>query len=60
MICEGLSNSVRHGKANNIEIKLNINKERTCLSIKDDGMGFDLKQTLEDKTRDWDYKICIN
>ena len=51
MICEGLSNSVRHGKANNIEIKLNINKERTCLSIKDDGMGFDLKQTLEDKTR---------
>lgn len=51
IICEGLSNGVRHGEANNIEIILNIDKESTYLSIKDNGKGFNLNQALEKKTR---------
>jgi signal transduction histidine kinase len=46
MICEGLGNAVRHGKAKNIEIKLEISAERTVLSIIDDGVGFDTKEVM--------------
>ena len=51
MICEGLSNAVRHGKARNIEVTLNIEGEETELLIKDDGVGFNVNQTMEDSTK---------
>ncbi|MDW5299926.1 MAG: ATP-binding protein [Sedimentibacter sp.] len=50
MICEGIGNAVRHGKAKNIEIKLNITSEYTNLSIIDDGIGFDLKNVMKAST----------
>lgn len=46
MICEGLGNAVRHGKAKNIEIKIDISAERTVLSIIDDGVGFETKDVM--------------
>lgn len=50
-ICEGISNAVRHGKASNIEVSLNIESEEIILSIVDDGIGFDLNEVLVSKTR---------
>lgn len=50
MICEGLGNAVRHGKAKNIEIILDISAERTFLSIIDDGVGFDTKEVIPSST----------
>ncbi len=51
MICEGIGNAVRHGKAKNIEIILDISADRIFLSISDDGTGFDLKRVMDDSTR---------
>lgn len=50
-ICEGISNAVRHGKASNIEVSLNIESDQIILSINDDGIGFDLNEVLVSKTR---------
>lgn len=50
MICEGLGNAVRHGKAKNIEIKLDISTEKTLLSIIDDGLGFNTKEIIGNST----------
>lgn len=50
MICEGLGNAVRHGKAKKIEVKLNISAERTVLCIIDDGVGFDVKGVMHSST----------
>lgn len=41
IVCEGIGNAVRHGKANHIEITLNIKTDSTQLRIVDDGTGFD-------------------
>jgi signal transduction histidine kinase len=41
IVCEGIGNAVRHGKANNIEVSLNIKTDSTQLRIVDDGEGFD-------------------
>lgn len=43
IICECIGNSVRHGKAGNIDVVLNISNIRTYLKIRDDGIGFDFK-----------------
>ncbi|WP_342455807.1 sensor histidine kinase [Caloramator sp. Dgby_cultured_2] len=43
MICETLSNAIRHGKANKIDINLLINKEEVNLIITDNGNGFNVK-----------------
>jgi signal transduction histidine kinase len=51
MICEGIGNAIRHGKAKNIEIKLNITSEFTNLSIIDDGIGFDLSNVMENSLK---------
>lgn len=41
MICETVSNSVRHGKAKRIRISLLPMGNKLCLKISDDGVGFD-------------------
>ena len=41
---ESISNAVKHGKANNIEIDLRKKKDSLQLSVKDDGIGFDKSQ----------------
>lgn len=42
IVCEGVGNSIRHGKSKNINIELCVEKECIKLKIKDDGVGFDL------------------
>lgn len=49
IICEGISNAVRHGKAKNIDVSLNIESQYTTLNIADDGVGFDLASVLNKK-----------
>lgn len=39
VIQEGLSNSLRHGKAKKIELKFNFQEDKLILVIKDDGIG---------------------
>lgn len=42
IICEGIGNAVRHGKASHIEISMNIKPDDTQLRLVDNGDGFDL------------------
>lgn len=51
IICEGIGNAFRHGKAKNIEINLNIDSEFSRLEIIDDGIGFDLEVVTNKKIR---------
>lgn len=44
MICEGIGNAIRHGRATNICIDLNVDIEYTFLDIYDDGGGFDIEK----------------
>jgi two-component system, NarL family, sensor histidine kinase LiaS len=47
IICEGVSNAVRHGKARNIDITLKLENESTTLELIDDGNGFDMNSIRE-------------
>lgn len=40
MICEGVANSVRHGKASNVSVDLSITPDEAVIRIIDDGIGF--------------------
>jgi len=40
---EALSNSLRHGKPQRVEIALRSDRESVVMEIADDGTGFDLK-----------------
>lgn len=51
MICEGIGNAVRHGKAKKIIVNLNINSSMSILIIEDDGVGFDIDKVRADKTK---------
>lgn len=42
IICESIGNSVHHGKASTIDIKLSIGADETVLDISDDGVGFNM------------------
>jgi two-component system NarL family sensor kinase len=42
---ELINNSIRHGKAKNINLVLKINNSKLHLSYSDNGIGFDLKRT---------------
>ncbi|MGB7606313.1 MAG: ATP-binding protein [Lutisporaceae bacterium] len=49
IICEGIGNAVRHGKATHIEITLNIKDDATQLRIVDDGIGFNFESVSKSK-----------
>jgi signal transduction histidine kinase len=49
IVCEGIGNAIRHGKANHIEITLNIKADAVQLRIIDDGSGFDLEAVNKSK-----------
>jgi signal transduction histidine kinase len=51
IICEGIANGLRHGKARNIDIILSIESEFSLLKIVDDGIGFDFKKVKNDKQK---------
>lgn len=40
IICEGIGNGIRHGRANNIKVNLSISSNETILKILDNGKGF--------------------
>lgn len=46
IICEGIGNSIRHGKSKNINVDLSVEKDCIKLKISDDGTGFDLNGKL--------------
>lgn len=50
MICEGIGNAVRHGKAKNIEVSLEISASNCMLNIIDDGIGFDINIVNKEKS----------
>lgn len=56
IICEGIANAVRHGKAQNIEVSLTIEARVNMLRIIDDGVGFDVSKVTEDKTGGLGFK----
>jgi two-component system NarL family sensor kinase len=41
IVQEALSNATRHGQAQHIDVELSIEQEQLCLTITDDGLGFD-------------------
>jgi signal transduction histidine kinase len=43
VVQETLTNCARHAKATTIQITMQGNKESVCLSIRDDGLGFDTR-----------------
>lgn len=49
IVCEGIGNSFRHGKASCIEVTLNIDSDVTKLRIVDDGVGFDMDAVRKSK-----------
>lgn len=51
MICEGVGNSFKHGKADNIDVILTIEPIHTVLKIIDDGIGFDLIKVRQEKSK---------
>lgn len=46
LIQEALQNITTHAKATQADIQLEFSKERVCVSIQDDGIGFDLERLL--------------
>jgi len=42
---EGIANAVRHGKAKNISVKIDVSDSESNLTITDDGSGFDQETT---------------
>ncbi|WP_040213406.1 sensor histidine kinase [Clostridium polynesiense] len=51
IISEGVSNAIRHGQADLLQINLNMFRENTILIIKDNGRGFHLQGALKDKSK---------
>ncbi|WZL73547.1 histidine kinase [Clostridiaceae bacterium 35-E11] len=51
MICEGVGNALRHGKANHIGITLEIHPQLNSLKIVDNGKGFDFKEIKSSKQK---------
>lgn len=41
MLQESLNNAIKHSKARNIDVALKFDKDSLCLTITDDGIGFD-------------------
>lgn len=49
IICEGINNSIRHGKANNISIDVSGKEGFITGCIRDDGGGFDINAIAKDR-----------
>lgn len=51
IICEGIGNAFKHGKAGNIEVNLNIDSNTSILNIIDDGIGFEFAKVSKEKSQ---------
>lgn len=47
VICEAINNAIRHGRAKNIYVKVEIGDTFTTVKITDDGYGFDYNEYLK-------------
>lgn len=47
VIQEAFNNIVKHSKCENVFLKISIEKENIMVQIEDDGIGFNVKETLE-------------
>jgi PAS domain S-box-containing protein len=54
---EALTNISRHAQANNVEIELRICQPELLLTIRDDGVGFDVDRALADATHGKSFGI---
>lgn len=52
VVQEALTNILRHAKASRVDISLTLQDDTGCLSIEDDGSGFDYEQMLEEMKAD--------
>ncbi len=50
VVCELISNTIRHARAKNITIRLELNGSSLRLEYKDDGIGFDAESLTEGHT----------
>lgn len=50
VVQEALSNATRHGQASHIDIELSIEQDALCLTITDDGRGFEPGELPRDRT----------
>jgi len=48
---EALTNALRHGNPSKVEVKLRVTDQRLCLTIHDDGIGFNYEESLQRATR---------
>jgi signal transduction histidine kinase len=46
VLSESLRNILRHARANEVQIRLDLHPEKICLEVKDDGCGFSVPQPL--------------
>ena len=53
---EGLTNSVRHGRATRIKVDLDLNDGEIRLSVRDNGTGFDAPFSSFE-SREWRYRL---
>jgi signal transduction histidine kinase len=60
IICEGIGNSARHGKGENITVSLRLDTKNIKLIIRDDGIGFKLKNTIEKESSGIGIKNMYN
>ncbi|MBZ9689206.1 histidine kinase [Clostridium estertheticum] len=60
IICEGTGNALHHGKCDEVEITLNIKDQYTELMIIDNGIGFDLKNKIDNKEIGLGIKNMLN
>lgn len=51
VICEAMNNAIRHGKANNIEVKFFFEEDLLKIMITDDGEGFDYNSVKQKNER---------
>jgi len=49
VICESMSNAIRHGKAKHIDVQLIIDNDKLHIQIADDGTGFDFETVRQKK-----------
>lgn len=49
IICEGLANSLRHGKAEQVQVILEASQKQIRLEIKDQGIGFDYEHVRKEE-----------
>ena len=47
IVCEGIGNAIRHGKAEHIKVELSVGVKDILLKISDDGTGFDIRMMEE-------------